>query len=177
MTLISSWADQPGSELHNEAGAFLCVEFYPAGGDRDKPPGKRLSQQENSTSTMDAPRILIVEDVLLTALHLEALLGELDFEVCGLAADGQDAIEQAAQSEPNLLLIDLNLGEGIDGIEAARRIRETSPIAVIFVTAYSDAANLDRIDRAFPGAPVLSKPVMQESLREAIIAVRRAKST
>jgi CheY-like chemotaxis protein len=106
---------------------------------------------------------------------LESLVQDLKLQPCGLAAHGEAAIEQAAELEPNLLLMDINLGTGMDGIEAARRIRETIDAAVIFVTAYNDPATLERIERAFPGAPVLAKPVTLEALRAAIVVVRKTK--
>jgi DNA-binding NarL/FixJ family response regulator len=147
----------------------------PRGGEA-LPPGKNPSSNDDKYSTADAPRILIVEDLLLVAWHLESLARELDYEVCGLATDGQDAIEQAADSAANVLLMDVNLGEGMDGIEAARRIRETAPAAVVFVTAYNSPPYVERIEQAFPGAPILAKPVTRERLRAAVVAARKRES-
>jgi CheY-like chemotaxis protein len=59
----------------------------------------------------------------------------------------------------------------MDGIEAARRIRESRNTPVIFVTAHDDPATRAHIERVVPGAPVLSKPVTGEQLRQAIAKV------
>jgi CheY-like chemotaxis protein len=135
---------------------------------RDVP--SRHSDVESSTA---APRILIIEDVLFVAWDLESMLQDLGFDVCGLAPTGEAAIELAARLTPNFLLVDINLGPGIDGIEAARRICTTRDAAVVFVTAYGDAANRERIRRAFPGAPVVVKPATPDSLQMAITAARK----
>jgi CheY-like chemotaxis protein len=173
MTFTFPCVDNTGSAPRGASHAPLCISLHLSKGDKEKSPGRTLSPKREDISAADAPRILIVEDTLLVAWHLESLLRELNFEVCGLAANGEDAIEQATESAPNVLLMDVNLGKGIDGIEAARRIRQSRNSAVIFITAYSDAANLERIERAFPGAPILTKPVTPEHLRAAIITVRK----
>jgi CheY-like chemotaxis protein len=158
------------------APAPLCVGPHVPRGREELPPRKNPSSKGEEYSTPAAPRILIVEDLLLVAWHLESLALELDYEVCGLATDGQDAIEQAADAAANVLLMDVNLGEGMDGIEAARRIRETAPAAVVFVTAYNGPPYTERIEAAFPGAPILAKPVTRERLRAAIMAARKLES-
>jgi CheY-like chemotaxis protein len=173
MTFISLCANNPGSVLQDAACALPSVSPNVSRGQSGWAPGKTASAKDDDVLAEDPPRVLVVEDLLLVAWHLESLLRELDFEVCGLASDGQDAIEQAADSAANVLLMDINLGEGIDGIEATRRIRETTPAAVVFVTAYTDAPNLEKIEQAFPGAPVLAKPVTRERLRAAIVAARK----
>jgi CheY-like chemotaxis protein len=173
MTFTSLGANNPHQ---GAARALLWISPHvPRGGEELSPRGNPSSKGEEY-STPAAPRILIVEDVLLVAWHLESLVLELGYEVCGLATDGQDAIEQAADVAANVLLMDVNLGEGMDGIEAARRIRETAPAAIVFVTAYNVSPYTERIEQAFPGAPLLAKPVTRDSLRAAIVAARKLES-
>jgi CheY-like chemotaxis protein len=128
------------------------------------------SRQSDAEPSIEAPRILIIEDVLFVAWDLESMLQDLGFDVCGLAPTGEAAIKLAARLNPNFLVVDINLGPGIDGIEAARRICATRDAAVVFVTAYGDATNRERIRRAFPGAPVVIKPATPEGLHMAITA-------
>jgi CheY-like chemotaxis protein len=59
----------------------------------------------------------------------------------------------------------------MDGVEAARRIREQRDIPIIFITAHGDPATRAHIDRVVPGAPVLAKPITAERLKEAIAQV------
>jgi CheY-like chemotaxis protein len=173
MTFTSLCANNP----HQGAAAALpYVSPHAPRGSEELSPRKNPASKGEEYSTLAPPRILIVEDVLLVAWHLESLVLELGYEVCGLATDGQDAIEQAADVAANVVLMDVNLGEGMDGIEAARRIRETAPAAIVFVTAYNVPPYTERIEQAFPGAPLLAKPVTRESLRAAIVAARKLES-
>jgi CheY-like chemotaxis protein len=121
-----------------------------------------------SSSRQPLPRTLIVEDELFVAWHLESLLRDLSFTGCAIAADAESAIAKAGELDLDLILMDINLGGRIDGIEAGRRIRETSDVSIVFVTAYSDPATLRRIEQTVPGAPVLAKPVRPHELRTAI---------
>jgi CheY-like chemotaxis protein len=123
--------------------------------------------------TSDALRVLIVEDELLVAWHLESLVRDQHHEVCSLVPDGEGAIEQAGDLDADLVLMDIRLAGRMDGIEAARRIRESHGTPVIFITAHGDPATRDHIARVLPGTPVLAKPVTGDKLRDAIAAVRK----
>lgn len=119
-------------------------------------------------ATGKAPRVLIVEDELLVAWHLESLAREQNLDVCGLVPDGDGAIEQAADLDVDLVLMDVRLAGRMDGIEAARRIREQRDTPVVFITAHGDAATRSHIERVLPSAPVLVKPITSERLQQAI---------
>lgn len=125
-------------------------------------------ERDATVAKARSPRALIVEDEIFVAWHLESLVLELNLEVCGLVPDGEGAIEQADNLEPDLVLMDIRLSGQIDGVEAARLIREKQNVPVIFITAYSDAATVARINRDVPGSQVLGKPVSAERLRAAI---------
>ena len=120
-------------------------------------------------------RILIVEDELLVAWHLESLARDQNLEVCGLVPDGDGAVEQAIDLDVDLVLMDIRLAGRVDGIEAARRIREQRDLPIIFVTAHGDATTRAHIERVVPGAPVLAKPITAERLREAVAAVLKTR--
>lgn len=120
-----------------------------------------------------AKRVLIAEDELLVAWHLESLVRDQQLEVCGLVPDGQGAVEQADDLEADLVLMDIRLAGQMDGIEAARRIRESRGTPIIFITAHGDPATRAHIERVVPGAPVLAKPVTGERLRAAIATVMK----
>lgn len=139
-------------------------------------PAPHATATERRRSTSRTRRVLIVEDELLVAWHLESLTREQNLEVCGLVPDGLGAIEQAADLDVDLILMDIRLAGRMDGIEAARRIREQRDTPIIFITAHGDAANRALIERALPGAPVLVKPITADRLREAIAQVFKKKS-
>jgi CheY-like chemotaxis protein len=116
-------------------------------------------------------RALIVEDETLVAMGLVAEMHALGFDTCDLAADGQEAFLQAMNDQPDLVLMDVNLEGGREGIEAARWLREVCDIPVIFVTAYTDLDTVQRIHEQVPGAPVLAKPLDRQRLAKAVAEV------
>lgn len=71
---------------------------------------------------MTATRILIVDDHQLAREGLRAVLEGPDIAVVALAASGEEAVEQVSQFRPDIVLMDIRLGGGIDGLEATRQI-------------------------------------------------------
>ena len=139
-----------------------------------------MSPEPQSTATAQirpataAPRVLIVEDELLVAWHLESLAREQHLDVCGLVPDGDGAIEQAVDLDVDLILMDIRLAGRMDGIKAARRIRDQRDTPIIFITAHGDPATRAKIEQVVPGTPVLAKPITAERLKEAIASVMKA---
>lgn len=71
---------------------------------------------------MSLPRLLIVDDHQLAREGLRAVLADSGFDVVALAASGEEAVALTAEFEPDIVLMDIRLGPGIDGLEATRRI-------------------------------------------------------
>ena len=113
-------------------------------------------------------RALIVEDEFLIAHDLEVTMHELGFAHCDIAPDGRKAQSMSMSDAPDIALIDVCLEGGREGIEIARWLREMFEVPVVFVTAYSDPATVERINEVVPGAPVLPKPVYADRLANAI---------
>jgi DNA-binding NarL/FixJ family response regulator len=87
-------------------------------------------------------RILIVDDHPLTRGALSALLAGNGFEVVGEAGDGLEAIELAAATQPDLVLLDLSMPE-MDGLEALPHVRNAAPSCeVVVLTASESEDNL-----------------------------------
>ena len=120
------------------------------------------------------PRVLIVEDELLVAWHLELLSREQNLEVCGLVPDGDGAIEQAVDLDVDLVLMDIRLAGQMDGIEAARRIREQRDTPIIFITAHGDASTRAHIERVLPERRCWPNRSPPTRLKEAIASVMKA---
>jgi two-component system, response regulator PdtaR len=116
-------------------------------------------------------RALIVEDEPLCALSLEADMQALGFDTCDLAANGQDAFLQAMEDAPDIVLMDVNLEGGREGIEAAKQLREKCEVPIVFVTGYTDRDTVERIRKEVPGAPLLPKPLWRDRLADAVKAV------
>jgi DNA-binding NarL/FixJ family response regulator len=88
---------------------------------------------------MEKIRVLIADDHPLFRDGVQALLKSLDdMEFVGEAANGHEAISQAASLQPDVILMDIQM-PGVNGIEATRRIVQTSPhIGVIILTMFED---------------------------------------
>ncbi len=100
-------------------------------------------------------RILIVEDQAVIAHGLSRGLKALGHEIIGVAHNGRDGISAAAELHPELVLTDIGLGDGIDGIAVAAAIQESQVIPVIFLTAYGDAETLERAMTTSPYGYIL----------------------
>ncbi len=90
--------------------------------------------------------ILLCDDHVVVRAGLLALLGsEPDIEVLGEAGSGEEAVALAAKLRPDVVLMDLQLGEGIDGVEATRRITAApNPPHVLVLTTYDTDADITR---------------------------------
>jgi DNA-binding NarL/FixJ family response regulator len=102
-------------------------------------------------------RILIVEDDPLIAMLLRDLLYEGGYEVVGVAADANGAVQQAATGNPDLVLADIHLRGHVDGIQAAVEIKKRHDTEVVFLTSDDDSATVERAKNARPAA-YLNKP-------------------
>lgn len=112
-------------------------------------------------------RLLIVEDEALVALELKARLEAMGYLVVGRAMTAPEALDCVRDTAPDLVLMDIRLGEGLDGIDAAETIQRRFKVPVVFVTAHSDDATLRRAGAAGPSGYVV-KPVRDRDLRAAI---------
>jgi signal transduction histidine kinase/DNA-binding NarL/FixJ family response regulator len=91
---------------------------------------------------MACVRILIADDHELVRQGLRALLASRPaWEVCGEAADGVEAIEKAAQLQPDIVLLDVSLPR-LSGLEAAAAIRRESPASEIVIVSQYDPAEI-----------------------------------
>ncbi|MFI5827690.1 response regulator [Streptomyces sp. NPDC051578] len=90
--------------------------------------------------------ILLCDDHVVVRAGLLALLGsEPDIEVLGEAGSGEEAVALAAKLRPEVVLMDLQLGAGIDGVEATRRITSVpKPPHVLVLTTYDTDADITR---------------------------------
>ena len=120
---------------------------------------------------MDPLRILIADDHPVFRRGLRAMLAALpDFEIVGEATTGEEAVARAAELQPDVALMDLQMPGG-DGIEATRRIAETSPqVRVLVLTLFEDDDSVFAALRAGARGYVL-KDTDEEELARAIRAV------
>lgn len=116
-------------------------------------------------------RILIVDDEKLARDRLRELVSDIGgHTVVGEGANGNEAVEKAAELNPDILLMDIRM-PGMDGLEAAMHLMGMeSPPSVIFTTAYDqhalDAFEVNAVD-------YLLKPIRKDRLANALVKARK----
>jgi CheY-like chemotaxis protein len=109
-------------------------------------------------------RVLIVEDEVLLAAELEYLVAASGAQPVGHAMTSPEAVDLAERLRPDLALVDVHLGDGPTGVEAAREMTDHCGAIVLFITA-----NLKRLPADFAGAcGVMSKPYSEHQVRTAL---------
>ena len=112
---------------------------------------------------MGKTTILIVEDEAIIAEGLASKLKQLGYEVVGTASQGRQAVEMALRLLPQLILMDIRLEGPMDGIQAAKAIRDKYDVPVIYLTAHSDLDTLSRAKLSGPSGYIV-KPFEMHDL-------------
>jgi DNA-binding NarL/FixJ family response regulator len=120
-------------------------------------------------AAMPSLRVLIVEDEAVISMELEAIVESQGYEVVDAVATAEAAIAAARRARPDLVLMDIRLARGGDGIAAALAIRRELGIRSIFLTAHSDPETRSRAAAAEP-AGFIVKPLSAHQLVRAIRA-------
>ena len=98
-----------------------------------------------SESLLMSKRILVADDSDTVRRVVRAYLTQQDFEVCGEAVDGEDAVEKARKLKPDLILLDVAMPQ-TNGIVVASVLKDMMPnLRIILFTMYSEA-----VAKAFP---------------------------
>lgn len=134
---------------------------------RRPPPDARRSAGAAKALPFDTP-VLVVEDEALIAWTLHDMLEAMGFADVRVARDANEALALSGERHPGLLICDINLGPGEDGVSAAARIRARGHAAVLFITGYAGAEIRSQIDRSIAGAPVLRKPIEFHTLADCL---------
>lgn len=118
--------------------------------------------------------VLIVEDESIVALDIRETLLGCGYNVVGCAASGEEAVLLARKTRPHLVLMDIRLQGAMDGLEAARIIRETCQVPSVFLTSHADGEMLQRAKDA-DALGYLLKPFDEKELHIALeMALHRA---
>ena len=156
------YAVDPIEHEHNATGKGIADSAH----DDD-----RLSANHAISSLPEAnvpARILIVEDQSIVASDVANQLRNVGYGISGIALSGEDAVRLAAAEHPDLALVDIELGNHrFDGIDVAQELRERLAVPVIYVTAYSDQATLERAKVTEPFGYIL-KPFDVRALQTSI---------
>lgn len=113
---------------------------------------------------MSRESILIVEDEPLVGLEIREDLERLGYSIPEIVSVGEEVFDAVARCKPSLVLMDIHIEGRMDGIEAAALLKSEFDIPVIYLTAYSDRATLERAAATAPDAYLL-KPFDERELQ------------
>lgn len=115
------------------------------------------------------PRIVIVEDDGLTAADMRATLQRVGVTIVGIASSTTEALELIEHEQPDIVLLDISLDGGYEGLELAQEIQRRWGLPLIFISGRlgDDAvAGIDQLNVA----GLLVKPFYPVNLRETVLA-------
>ncbi len=116
---------------------------------------------------MSKARIMIVEDEAIIASAMKMDLQNMGYDVASVVHSGEKALSRIEDEKPDLILMDIVLAGEMDGIETAEKIRSSSGIPVIYITAYSNEEIIKKAKLAEPFGYII-KPAKERDLRIAI---------
>ena len=116
---------------------------------------------------MDSHRVLIVEDNLINAMTMEAILRGAGHRVVGKVTSADDILADFDECTPDLIIMDVMLKGSTDGIEAAQQLREQCNTPIVFISALSDKDTEARM-MAVGNSTMLSKPYGEQKFLNAV---------
>jgi CheY-like chemotaxis protein len=112
---------------------------------------------------MNNKKVLIVEDEAIHAMYLKMMLKKKGYIICGTEATGEGAIDNVEENIPDMVLMDINLRNSIDGIEVAYILREKYNFPIIFISGFDDPETMNRI-KPIKNTWKLTKPIIEANL-------------
>jgi DNA-binding NarL/FixJ family response regulator len=122
-------------------------------------------------------RTLIAEDHQLVSQGLESMLESAEsLELVGIVTTGEQAVDRAKAGTVDVILMDVNMGQGMNGIDATRAIKDEVPnTKILILTMFTDPGTVAKAVKA--GADgYLSKGASKETVVQAILDVVEGKS-
>lgn len=112
--------------------------------------------------------VLVVEDEAVVALFLADVLAELNYEVCGVAPTGREALALAAERRPDFAMVDVRLKGDLDGLDTARQLNDEFNIRSVLLSGDPEALRA-AASRGVSPLGILNKPYTPEQL-ESVLA-------
>lgn len=116
---------------------------------------------------MAVVRVYIVEDEPLIAEMINVSLQKEGFEVVGMADDIKEAYFDIDELQPDLVFLDITLGDAQFGIELGKKLQEKTSVPFIYLTSHSDSDTIQRANETKPSGYLL-KPFKSKDLKVAI---------
>jgi two-component system sensor histidine kinase/response regulator len=116
--------------------------------------------------------VLVAEDDFLISRDIQRMLKNLNFEVTGIAPNGEKAIELAEKEKPDVILMDIKMPK-MNGIVAAKKITATNPIPIVILSAHETGELVQEALEAGIGAYLTKPPRIEEIERAIYVAMAR----
>lgn len=124
---------------------------------------------------MKPVKVMIVEDEPIVGMDMQKTLIQLGYEITSLSHSGENAIQDAINKKPEIILMDIQLAGKLTGIETAQKIKEKFDVPIIYLTSYSDDSTLQRALQTTPSGYLL-KPFIPRELHTSIQTALHLKS-
>lgn len=115
-------------------------------------------------------KILIVEDESLLAMSIEEKLKRSGYKVIDIVSTGEEAVEKASRTSPDLIIMDIMLEGKIDGISAVETIHQREHVPVLYLTACHDTETIQRANKT-KHSGFMQKPVSRDDLEITVAAI------
>ena len=116
---------------------------------------------------MAKANIMVVEDEGVVSIDIRNMLKKAGYSIAAVAFQGDEAVEKAELSAPDIVLMDIGLKGEIDGIEAAKKIRDRFQIPVVFLTGFADKVTMTKAQEVNPSGFII-KPINEEELKKTL---------
>ena len=116
--------------------------------------------------------VLIVEDEAITVMFITKLFRKLGHTIVGVTSLGEEVLDLVSETKPDLILMDINLAGRINGISAAKEVREKFAIPIVFATAYNNHETRCLIEE-IPNAFFQPKPLIISDLSTLIESLEK----
>ena len=113
---------------------------------------------------MKLEKILVIEDDMIIQLFITKVLKSEGYEISGKGRSCEQALQSIAEQIPDLILMDIGIAGGKDGIETAEIINKDHNIPIIFMTGNSDSSTTERALATNP-VEILLKPIDEGNLK------------
>ncbi len=136
-----------------------------------------IGQASGEISRQVATEVLIIEDEPLIAMDIEHMVESLGHRVVGTARTHAEATALFGKTHPKMILADIQLADGSSGIDAVNEILATSPVPVIFITAFPERLLTgERPEPAFLVTKPFNPEMVKALISQALFFDRQAKA-
>lgn len=110
-------------------------------------------------------KILIVEDDFIIQLFIKQIITGIGHEIVGVSNTSNNVLKMIENLQPEIVLMDISIEGGLDGIELSNKINELFKISIVYLTGNSDKFTMEKAKKTNP-LHIIIKPIDEASLIE-----------